>query len=63
MPQLPKEDTCIIHRTKKAKTCSLKVTNEKCLPMLVMVVSIIENKTYFYFISLSYMGWLVGDKA
>jgi len=30
MSQLPKEDTCIIHRKKKAKTCALKVTNEKC---------------------------------
>jgi hypothetical protein len=29
MSYLPKEDTCIIHRTKKAKTCALKVTNEK----------------------------------
>ena len=30
MFQLPKEDTCIIHRTEKAKTCATKLTNEKC---------------------------------
>ena len=30
MSQLPKEGTCIIHLTEKAKTCALKVTNEKC---------------------------------
>ena len=30
MSQLPKEGTCIIHGTEKAKTCALKVTNEKC---------------------------------
>ena len=30
MSQLPKEGTCIIHRTKKTKTRVLKVINEKC---------------------------------
>jgi len=28
-----------------------------------IVVSFVENKTYFYFISLSYLGRLVKDQA
>ena len=56
MPHLPKEDTGIILRTNKTKACTLKFTNEKCSSMLITAFSFIDNKTYFCFINLSYMG-------
>ena len=30
MTRLTNEVTCLIHRSEKAKTCAIKVTNEKC---------------------------------
>ena len=46
MSQLPKEGTCIIHRTEKAKTHILKVTNEKCGNSFFIPIVCVKHKIY-----------------
>ena len=50
MFRLSKEGTCIIHRTEKAKTCALKVINEKwynSISQQYIVVNIKLIKNFF----------------
>ena len=46
MYQLLKEGTCIIQCTEKTKTCTLKVTNEKCGNSFFIIIVCGKHEIY-----------------
>ena len=47
MSHLPKEGTWIIHLTEKAKTCTLKVINEKCRNSFFITIVCGKHEIYW----------------